>query len=262
MAERNGFSIASVILSYLLVAGGVVLALVGEFAGKFDLGRYTIHMVMGAGAVVGGFLAARASRGSTILETAIGGGLVIVSLAALLYSTWFGGMIFALGQAKKGALIAAGLCAVGGGLGAFVGERLGESGKSSLPFLVYAAVAVLGGCFLTYLTVMALSARSLGGLLSAQRSVVGAQLLIGLGAGALVTGATCGALARTRILLASALGGAAGVFGFFFLVVRLFGNEMSGDNLRGSLVLAAGGGIVALVGSLVGWKTFGQRNAA
>ena len=83
-----------------------------------------------------------------------------------------------------------------------------------------------------------------------------------LGAGALLTGATCGALARTRILLASAVGGAAGVFGFFFLVVRLFGNEMTGDNLRGSLVLAAGGGIVALVGSLAGWKTFGQRNAA
>ena len=48
-----------------------------------------------------------------------------------------------------GLLFAAGLCAVGGGLGAFVGERLGESGKSSLPFLVYCAVAVLGGCFLT-----------------------------------------------------------------------------------------------------------------
>ena len=61
---------------------------------------------------------------------------------------------------------------------------------------------------------------------------------------------------------ARAVGGAAGVFGFFFLVVRLFGNEMTGDNLRGSLVLAAGGGIVALVGSLAGWKTFGQRNAA
>ena len=58
----QGFSFASVILSYFLVGGGV-------FAGTLAIGlvksgsELVLYLLLAAGALVGGFVAARASRG-------------------------------------------------------------------------------------------------------------------------------------------------------------------------------------------------------
>jgi len=259
MAERSGFSLTSVVLSFLLVAGGIVAALVAAYAIKFEGGQYTLHIIMAVGAAFGGFLAARASRGSTILETAIGGGLVIATLVGLLWATWFGRYL--LGAVQRGALIAGGACAVGGAIGAFIGEKMGGEGRSSLPFVLYSALAALGGSFLVYVGVMAFSARSLGAMLRHEGRSNSGQLIVGLAVGCLVTGVACGASARSRPLLATLLGSAAGVFGFFYLVFAMFGYPMEGDALIGAGVFAGGGGIVALLGAFLGWKLAGTRTA-
>ena len=77
-----GFSFASVVLSYFLVAGGTFFTLL--FAGKLGVhGEYLGYVIMAVGAFLGGVIAARASKGSTIVEPAIGAIAMVASLVVL-----------------------------------------------------------------------------------------------------------------------------------------------------------------------------------
>ena len=77
-----GFSFASVVLSYFLIAGGTFLAaLVSARIGLRS--EYLGYIILALGGFLGGVIAARASKGSTILEPAIGAVLLLGSLIAI-----------------------------------------------------------------------------------------------------------------------------------------------------------------------------------
>ena len=259
---ETGFSFASVILSYFLVGGGMFTAtLVGR---QLPLSSaIAVGGVLTAGAFVGGFVAARASRGQTILEPVIGAIAVIGTIVALAAATPLGKLIWAIAEDQTmkfvGAVGATGI--VGALIGAFLGEKLfGEATQSSIPWLAYAALSVFGANLLARLFA---SIVVFGRVEIEQRYTtldLGQVLLIGIGAGCLLAGLAIGASARTRPLFASLLGGGIGVAGFFALVTRTHPPDK--DAVTGLALLAAGGALVTLIGTGLGWSMFGRRGAA
>lgn len=258
----NGFSFASVILSYFLVGGGMFTAtLIGRqlpLSSALELGG-----VLTAGAFVGGFIAARASRGQTILEPVIGAIAVIGTIVALAAATPLGKLIWAVAEDQTmkfvGAVGATGI--VGALIGSFLGEKLfGESTGSSIPWLLYAALSVFGASLLAMLFA---SIVVLGRVeVEAHHTTLdlGKAILVGIGAGCLLAGLAIGASARVRPLIASLLGGGIGLAGFFALVTRA--SPPDKDATAGLALLAAGGAVVTLVGTALGWSMLGRRGAA
>src|SRR5262249_2392596 len=152
-AMDNGFSFASVILSYFLVGGGMFTAtLVGQ---KLPLSSaIEVGGVLTAGAFVGGFVAARASRGQTILEPVLGAIAVIGTIVARAAAAPLGKLIWVMAEDQTttfvGAVGATGI--VGALVGAFLAEKLfGEATRSSIPWLFYAALSVFGASLLAML---------------------------------------------------------------------------------------------------------------
>jgi hypothetical protein len=257
---KGGFSFASVVLSYFLVAGGM-------FTGMLALGYLKIqsegaaYLFLGLGAFVGGYIAARASRGSTILEPAIGGLAVVGTLVALTAATSVGKMIWAVnhGEAVKAIALTAGSAGFGAIAGAWIAEKFfGEPAVSSLPWFAYTAFATFGSCLIV--TLVATVAVVTGDGSAAELDSLVRMMLMGLGAGCLVGGIAVGASARTRPLLAALVGGALGVAGFTLLVTR--SSPGSKEETTGIIVLAVGGGVVTLIGALIGWAAVGKRAAA
>jgi uncharacterized membrane protein YeaQ/YmgE (transglycosylase-associated protein family) len=149
----NGFSFASVILSYFLVGGGMFTAtLVGR---QLQLpSALAAAGVLVAGAFVGGFIAARASRGQTILEAVIGAIAVVGTIVGLAAATPLGKLIWVLAEDQTMKFVAgvgaAGI--IGALIGAFLGEKLfGEETRSSVPWLLYSALSVFGAALLAML---------------------------------------------------------------------------------------------------------------
>jgi hypothetical protein len=270
MAKGSGFSLASVLLSYLMIAGGISAALLGLTVLEIDPSQteYAFYAAFGAGAFVGGFFAARASHGSTIAEPAIGAVLLVATISALLIATPIGKMMWRLAQDQltRTAAFVGGASLVGALVGAWISERaLGESTRSSIPWILYVAIAVIGGCFLSFLAAAAVRfgavpASTVGGLAEDERAMQ-VTVLLGIGVGCLLAGFASGASARTRVLIAAFLGAAGGVFGFFALASELQGGRLDGDALAGAAVIAAGGGLVALLSTALGWVAVGRSRA-
>src|SRR5262249_33829040 len=139
-------SFASVILSYFLVGGGlftgkllqVLLAINSEVVG---------YLLLGGGAFVGGFIAARASRGSTVVEAAIGAIALVGTIVALAATTEIGKYMWAVSEEHTLKLVAkVGLTSTVGAIaGAFLSERMfGDATESGLPWLFYSAFSAFG----------------------------------------------------------------------------------------------------------------------
>jgi hypothetical protein len=258
----NGFSFASVILSYFLVGGGMFAAtLVGsELRLSSEVAGYA---VLAAGAFVGGFVAARASRGRTILEPAIGAIAVVATIVGLAAATPVGKMIWALAQDQTmkfvGAVGVTGI--VGAIIGAFLSEKMfGEATLSSIPWLVYTGLSAFGACLLS--TLFASIVFLGNNAVSRSNLDLGVVILIGSGAGCLVAGLAVGASARVRPLFAAFLGGGLGFCGFFALIARSSPQESSDSKaLAGFVILAVGGAIVTLIGTALGWAAVGRKQA-
>ena len=255
-----GFSFASVILSYFLVAGGTFFSIL--LAGKLGIrSEYVGYLIMAVGAFFGGVVAARASRGSTIVEPAIGAIAMVASLVIL-------GLAVSGSEARNAILLpanmkaialTAGASAFGGIAGASVSERLfGESTTSSAPWIIYVALASFGAGVMGSI---------FGGVLG--KGEAGPMFGLLALCSALVGGAT-GASARTRPLGASFLGGILGVGGFFFLAILLFVGVLSSASktsaadvpsevYAGVAIIAVGAGIVTLIGALIGWASVGSK---
>src|SRR3954465_15653726 len=145
----KGFSFATVVLSYFLVGGGMFSAML--VAGYAHVASETVlYAMMAGGAFVGGFVAGRASRGETILEPAIGGIAVIVTIVALAAGTEVGKLMWHVNSdgTMKFVGLVGGLAAGGALAGAWVSEKLGEATLSSGPWVIYTALATFGSCLL------------------------------------------------------------------------------------------------------------------
>jgi hypothetical protein len=258
----GGFSFASVILSYFLISGGTFLTTL--LAAKLGLhNEYLGYAIMAVGAFVGGFFAARASHGSTIVEPAIGAVVMVASIVGLglaVSSSEARGAIL-LPANMKGIALTAAASAGGGIVGAFVSEKaLGKATSSSAPWLLYVALAAFGAGVMGSI---------FGGVLGKGE---GGPLIGMVALCSLLVGGAAGASARTRPLLASLFGGAIGVFAFFYLAVVIFtglfagarGSEtpgIPGEVYGGLAIIAAGAGVVTLIGAAIGWAAVGKKNA-
>lgn len=257
---NKGFSFASVILGYFLVGGGMFSATL--LGGYLHLsGEYVLYGLIAAGAFVGGFIAARASRGSTILEPAIGAVAVVATIVGLAAGTPIGQQIWSSAHDDTLKFVGAvgGTSLVGALLGAFLSEKaLGEATRSSIPWLLYTALATFGAALLATLVASIV----LLGDNAATRSGAdqGTMLLVGIGAGCLLSGLAVGASARARPLITASLGGAVGVAGYFTLITQAT-PPTDRDTLAGLIIIVVGGAIVTLIGTALGWVTVGRRAA-
>jgi len=270
----GGFSFASVILSYFMVGGGLFAGTL--LATKIGIeAEYFAIAVMAIGAFAGGWFAARASRHSTILEPALGAVGVVATTAALAATTDLGKLIWAFAQDATIRFVATmGVTSIVAALvGALLSEKLlGEATRSSLPWILYSALATFGTCVLAVIFASIVFARRYvdaavanGGqgadLSAASADQIGMTMLIGIAVGCLFSGLAIGASARTRPLVASLLGGGLGVAGFFALLATYALGEPSNDVIAGFAVLAIGGAIVTLLGALLGWAITGRKHA-
>lgn len=255
----QGFSFASVILSYFLVGGGMFSAtLVGyELQVSSELAMYG---ALAIGAFVGGFVAARASPGETILEPAIGAVAVIATIVGLAAATSMGQQLWASAHDETLKFVGAvGLSSVVGAvLGAFLAERfLGEATRSSLPWLVYTALSVFGASLLATLLGSIFLMQKHGAEASDTES--GLVMVVGIGVGCLVAGFAVGASARVRPLLAAFFGGGIGLAGYVTLILKLAA-AVKDDAIAGVAVMAVAGALVTLLGTALGWAMVGRRN--
>jgi len=252
-----GFSFASVVLSYFLVAGGTFFSLL--LAGRIGIhSEYIGYIIMAAGAFVGGVIAARASKGSTIVEPAIGAIAMVASLVVLglAVSSSETRSTMLLPVNMKPLLLTAGASAFGGIAGASLSEKLfGEATTSSVPWILYIGLAAFGGGVMGSI---------FGGVLGkgAAGPLFGVLALC-----AFLVGISAGASARTRPLGASFLGGAVGIGGFFFLALFLFtgtfgGGEVKPEAYAGLAIIAVGAGIATMIGALIGWATVGSKQTS
>ncbi len=256
----GGFSFASVILSYFLVAGGTFLTtLVAARLGVHN--EYLGYLIMAVGGFLGGLIAARASAGSTVLEPALGSVLMVGSLLVLglAVSDESARSIMLLPGTIKGLALTAGASAGGGIVGAIASEKLfGASTQSSAPWMLYVALAgfgagVIGSIF--------------GGVLG--KGEAGAFYGV-VAICCLLVGLASGASARTRPLLATLVGGAIGVGAFFFLAIVIFvalfspnasGAEIPKEVYVGLGIVAVGAGLVTMIGALIGWLAVGKKGS-
>lgn len=258
-ARAMGFSFASVVLSYFLIAGGTFFAAL--LAGRMGLhSEYLGYIILALGGFLGGIVAARASKGSTIIEPAIGAVLLLASfiIVGLAVSGESANVVLLPGTMKAIGLTAA--ASAGGGVGgAFVTEKLfGEDKASGLSWVLFVALAAFGAGVVGTI---------FGGVLGKGSS--GAMFGM-LALFCLFVGISAGASASSRPLGASFLGAALGLGGFFFLAIYVFVSVLSSKGggtmdkipsevYAGIAVVAVGAGIVALIGALIGWAAVGSK---
>lgn len=253
-----GFSFASVFMSYFLIAGGTFFAAL--FAGRIGLhSEYLGYIVLALGGFVGGIVAARASKGSTIIEPAIGAVLLIASVVGLgLAASGTDAHIVLLPGTMKALGLTAGASAGGGIAGAFVTEKLfGDERPGGMSWVLFVAVAAFGAGMIGTGLAGVLGGGSAGALLG------------GLAACCFIVGVCSGASASSRPLGASFLGGVLGLGGFFMLSIYVFASVLSKNGADtgkippelyvGVAVMAVGGGLVAMIGALIGWAAAGSK---
>jgi hypothetical protein len=250
----GGFSFASVILSYFLVAGGIFTSMLaaGYMKVSSDIAVYVMFAV---GGFIGGFVAARASKGSTIIEPAIGAIAVIGTIVGLVAGSEVGKAIWGSSETMK-VVVGLGVSPVVGAIvGALVSEKFfGEATLSPFPWIIYGAFSTFGACVLATLIVGLVAVGHGENTMDALAKL----LFAGMGIGCFLSGLAIGASARSRPLGASFLAGAIGVAGYGLLVTR---GSTSSDAAAGIAVIAAGGAIVTLIGTLIGWAAVGKKTA-
>ena len=101
----GGFSFASVVLSYFLTAGGLLTGSI--LITKLHTTSEVVGLLCWAiGSFIGGFFAARASRGSTIIEPAIGAVLVVLTIVATAAGSDTGKVMWHMGDSGIGKVLA------------------------------------------------------------------------------------------------------------------------------------------------------------
>jgi hypothetical protein len=254
---KNKFSVASLVLSYFLVAGGM-------FTGMLALGYLKIHseavgyLFLGLGAFAGGYVAARASRGSTIIEPAIGGLAVVATFVGLIAATEIGKTMWSLshGETVKAIALTSGSAGFGALAGAWISEKyFGEPSPALWPWFIYTGLATFGSCLLVTLFATMIAVSGEGTAID----TLAKMMLAGLAIGCLVGGVAVGASANARPLGPAFVGGGAGVAGFLALVTH--SQPSSKEETTGIIVLALGGAIVTLIGAAIGWAVVGKKAA-
>lgn len=261
MASSSRFSLSAMILGYLLVAGGIAIGilLVAQVGIKSEAAAY---LALAIGGAIGGAIAATASEGKTVIEPAIGGGLVVLTLVGVFAGTNAGAILWHVAKDEliRQVAIAGGAAAVGALVGAVAAEKLSaRHPDGSLAWIVIIAVAALGACMVSLFVLAGAMARGAEG-----DSELAGTFFAAMGLGSLLTGLAAGAAAPRRVLLPTLVGVLAGVMGFYLLIAALPGvdNDKRGEAAAGFAIIGVGCGLVAMLGTAVGWALVGKRRAA
>jgi len=260
--ERGGFSPATVLLSFFMVAGGIcfgLLALRGLAPAPSD---GAIVVAFAAGGLAGGVLAAGAGRAPTLAGPLLGAALACLTLGGMLSTTAVARLL--PGDPTRDAIASSTAAFAAALVGAALSARLsGARLASSLWAAIRVAVAVAGGCFLSFLAAglvrfASFEPASVSAELATDRASQ-ATIFAGIVGACLLTGLAAGAAATRRARLAWFLGAAAGVLVFFLAATSFRGQRVDGSGVLGAGVVALGGGLVTWVSGAVGWAVGGRR---
>jgi len=256
----GGFSIASVVLSYFLTAGGLLTGSI--LITKLQTTSEVVGLLCWAiGSFIGGFFAARASRGSTIIEPAIGAVLVVATLVISVFGGDSARAMWHAGGGSVGKFVAEITAAlvVGAVAGAFVSEKaFGEATTSGAPWILYSALTSLGAMVMAAIICVLLAVRGENSI-----DKLATMVLVGTVAGAFLGGVAIGASARMRVMGPAFLGGALGVVALTLLsLTQGGGHGMHEDGAAaGVAIIAVIAGIVTMLGAGTGWAIWGKKNA-
>jgi len=259
----GGFSFASVVLSYFLTAGGLLTGSI--LITKLHTTSEVVGLLCWAiGSFIGGFFAARASRGSTIIEPAIGAVLVVATLVISVMGGESAREMWHAGGSSVGKFVAEVTAAlvIGAVAGAFVSEKaFGEATTSGAPWIVYSALTSLGAMVMAAIVCVLLAVRGESSL-----DKLATMVLVGTVAGAFLGGVAIGASARLRVMGPAFLGGALGVVALTLLSLTQGGGGGRGLHEDGAAagvaIIAVIAGLVTMFGAGVGWAIWGKKNAA
>ena len=257
----GGFSFASVILSYFLTAGGLLTGSI--LITKLHTTSEVVGLLCWAiGSFIGGFFAARASRGSTIIEPAIGAVLVVATLVISMMGGESARDMWHAGGSSVGKFVAEVTAAlvIGAVAGAFVSEKaFGEATTSGLPWILYSALTSLGAMVMAAIVCVIVAVRG-----DSSVDKLATMVLVGSVSGAFLGGVAIGASARMRVMGPAFLGGAVGIVALTLLSLTTSGSGgMHQDGAAaGVAIIAVIAGIVTMLGAGLGWTIWGKKNAA
>jgi hypothetical protein len=261
------FSLAWVVVSYFLVCGGVTASL-AAYAATRSQDPFVVTAAMFVGAALGGFLAGRASPHRSYIEPVLAALLVVGSVVAFVYVTPLGRVMVEQNRDRivRVALQLGGIGAVGGLLGAVVGEaaQTRAHGVGAFGWLIRSIVISAGALFAVgtavALTILNEAAQAAavqmwtgGGngqpLVDEDRIALAAAVAGGVSTflGGLVTQLG----APRRALLSAAIGAALVVAGALLAIGWAAGR--TGELAGPAALFGAAGGVVALVGALLSY---------
>lgn len=256
---RPGFSIGWVVVSYFMVAGGVVMGM--SALGALDLASpVAVHALLFVGAAVGGLFAGRASHGKSVIEPAVAGALLVISCIGLLLLVPGMRVLVAIDGEQLARILGVGaMTGVGGLVGATLGARSAPPRRSTdwYRWAGISALISLGIMFLVIvaLAILVLRSRDGAGLGDDAGAGIG---LAGMGAGALFGPLVAQVIAPIRMNRACA-GGVVLLMLAMALLTLGSGDREAGRLITGFAVLAVAGYLIGLIGARVGWAVHGKE---
>jgi hypothetical protein len=280
-SKQGGFSMGWVLVSYFMICGGFVLTAVAFGLAKVS-GEWTGYAIFGIGAFVGGFFAGRASPHSSVIEPAIGGVLMILTIIGFFAATPLGQIMYdvAKDEVIKQSIILGGIALVGGLGGALLGEKTtggGGPSRSGFRWLGISTLINFGTMFAAIVVIFTLMIRD---AVSAAESglekptmdgdAAATAFFLALAVAAFVGGLVTQAAAPARMLLGAGLGAAVAIAGVGLLAVSGVATSTGGDveskamgqALGGIAIMAAGAAIIGVIGAAIGWAVVRNSKAA
>ncbi|HEY6034693.1 MAG TPA: hypothetical protein VIV58_10550 [Kofleriaceae bacterium] len=249
------------VLSYFLTAGGLLTGSV--LIAKLHTTSEVVGLLcMAIGSFIGGFFAARASRGSTIIEPAIGAVLVVATIVIAAVGGENAHTVMQIGSGAVGKAVAEMTAAliIGAVAGAFVSEKaFGEATTSGLPWILYSALTGLGAMIMVGTIVVIIGARG-----ESSVDKLATMMIVGIAAGALLGGIAIGASARLRVMGPAFLGGALAVVAVTLLgLTQGGGRGVHEDGAAAAIaIVAVIAGLLTMFGAGIGWAIWGKKSAA
>lgn len=268
--EHRAFSLGWVLVSYFLICGGLVVAVVALIA-TVDrdrvVSRAAAYAACGLGGLVGGFFAGRSSRHYSPLEPAVAGALIVGSVYLLVSRTAVGPLAFGFAEEhiERESLIVGALLSGGGLLGALIGEATMRDTRSHHPLrwlglgVLITFGAALAAAILTNVLLLDHTLRDptlLRRILQGEELIgaddISSAFLAALAGTALVGGLVTQMAAGQRILIISGGAVLVAVTGGMFAVLAL-ADAIDADTVVGTLFLGGCATMLGLIGATFSW---------
>ena len=249
------FSIGWVLVSYLMIAGGFMLAAVAVFVTRAS-GDWVSQAAFFGGAFVGGFFAGRASPRRTVAEPGLAGVLLILTVFGLSYLIQ-DPRDFSLGGDDP--MLAALRMGFVSGLGGFVGGLVGERTSSREPSHSgwrWWGIACLINVGMTYLLLGLFALPLSAG--AAENDFLTLLAIVASTLSSFGSGFVTQAIAPRAMPVACG----AGTIGLMAYVLVVNAGRFPANMVYGAFLVCAIAVGLGVLGALLGWRLIGARRAA